>query len=90
MEKEREPLVEKRDGSIASSIDAERQSIAPTSRAVRTVVFVIIFCLGLLRVSGILEKSDAHSSGSLSVHQRAEAILKNNPLIGQSYTIDFY
>ncbi|OAL06664.1 hypothetical protein IQ06DRAFT_288541 [Phaeosphaeriaceae sp. SRC1lsM3a] len=81
MEKEREPLVEKRDGSIASSIDAERQSIAPTSRAVRTVVFVIIFCLGLLRVSGILEKSDAHSSGSLSVHQRAEAILKNNPLI---------
>lgn len=41
-------------------------------------------------MSGILEKSDTSSSGPLSVHRRAEAILKNNPLIGQSFTIAFY
>lgn len=84
MEKERVPLIERHDESVTSSTGSERQSFAPNSRAVRTVVFVIIFCLGLFRVSGILEKTNATHNGSLSVHQRAEAILKKNPLIGLS------
>lgn len=82
MEKEREPLVERHDASITPSNGSERQSFAPSSRAVRTVVFVIIFCLGVVRISGILDKADSSLNGSLSVHQRAEAILKKNPLIG--------
>lgn len=82
MEKEREPLVERHGDEVTPPTVSERKSFAPNSRAVRTVVFVVILCLGLVRISGVLEKSHSTWTRFMSVHQRAEAILKKNPLIG--------
>lgn len=67
-------------GAIAPR-DEKRRSIAPESRVVRSVVFVIIICLGLARIFGVFEPKE---NVPLTIVERAKIILKENPLIGQS------
>lgn len=82
MEKNSNLPVKEDYGAIASQDEKRESSKAKNpSRAVRTVVFIIILCLGLARVTGVLEPKD---HVPLSIEDRAKVILKENPLIGWS------
>jgi hypothetical protein len=54
---------------------------APKSRAVRSAVVAVVVCLGLARGFGVFAPTER---APLTVAERATAILKENPLIGQS------
>jgi hypothetical protein len=83
MEKNNDLPVNEDYGAIASQDEKRRSSMAESpSRAVRTVVFIIILCLGLARVTGVFEPKDYVP---LSIAERAKVILKGNPLIGRSH-----
>jgi hypothetical protein len=64
-----------------SSHDEKRQPVAPKnpSRAVSTVVSIIIICLGLARITGVFEPKE---HVPITIVERAKNILKENPLIG--------
>ncbi|KAH4219581.1 dipeptidase [Parastagonospora nodorum] len=79
MEKNNDLPVNEDYGAIASQDEKRRSSMAENpSRAVRTVVFIIILCLGLARVTGVFEPKD---HVPLSIAERAKVILSENPLI---------
>jgi len=80
MEKNNDLPVNESYGAIASENEKQRSSATENpSRAVRTVVFIIILCLGLARVTGVFKPKE---NVPISIAERAKLILKENPLIG--------
>jgi hypothetical protein len=71
---------EKHYDTIAPQNDERRQPVKSDGRVVRSVAAVIILCLGFLRLSGVLNE-EPHVA--LTIRERANVILKENPLIGQ-------
>jgi hypothetical protein len=70
---------EKHYDTIAPQNDERRQPVKSDGRVVRSVAAVIILCLGFLRLSGVLNE-EPHVA--LTIRERANVILKENPLIG--------
>jgi hypothetical protein len=68
--------------------DHRRLVFTRDNRITITLIFVIASCLWLSHIIDVFPRQHTACSRPLSVQERATNILKENPLIGESYRAD--